>query len=139
MRKRGGKKAALRVPKDAKSFQSVPRASSQVHKESVNRNFDSHTLPPTFPTLSMDLFLCRTEKCFGFASKKGQLGFNDVPDEAIVYVGIAVNQNVSKGDYATMLANALHESLVQLCELRERLADDFELPFSAERSIASPR
>jgi len=56
MRKRGGKKAAIRVPKDAKSFQSVPKASSQAHKESVNRNFDSHTLPPT-------PFASRTLKC----------------------------------------------------------------------------
>ena len=47
MRKRGGKKAAIRVPKDAKSFQFRPRASSQVLVESAPSNFDSHTLPPS--------------------------------------------------------------------------------------------
>ncbi len=47
MRKRGGKKAAIRIPKDAKSFQFRPRASSRVLVESAPSNFDSHTLPPS--------------------------------------------------------------------------------------------
>src|SRR6266705_2366904 len=60
MRKRGGKKAAIRVPKDAKSFQFRTRASSEVLVESAPSNFDSHTLPP-YLSLPEPLGTCTRE------------------------------------------------------------------------------
>jgi len=60
----------------------------------------------------------------------GELRLDYVPDEPIVHVGVAMDQNVAKGDDALVFADPSRQPLVKPGKLRRGLATDFEFPFS---------
>src|SRR5207245_1036910 len=48
--------------------------------------------------------------------------------QAVVYVGVAVDQDVAKSDDATVLADPRGDGRIEFDDLRQSFADDLELP-----------
>ena len=73
------------------------------------------------------------------AAEHGKLGFDNVPDEPVVDLGIAVNEDIAEGDNTAMLANAGGEVGVELGEPCQGLADDLELALDRSAQHVVPR
>jgi hypothetical protein len=52
------------------------------------------------------------EERLNLASQNGKLGLNDVPNQPVVYLGLAVDQDVSEGDDGAMLADPRSQLLI---------------------------
>ena len=60
--------------------------------------------------------------------RTGNLAWTMSHTEALINIRIAVNQDVAEGNDAAVLTDARHDFFVQPGELRQRFADNLELP-----------
>lgn len=71
------------------------------------------------------------------ATESGELGFEDIPDQPVVHLGVAVDQDVSEVDDGAVLADPGRKLPVELGELRKRFTDDLE--FALDGRATWPR
>ena len=69
----------------------------------------------------------RTQELRDLAAKDRQFGFDYVPNDSVVHLRVAVNQNISERDDAVVLGNPGHDGLIKARKLCEGLADNLEL------------
>jgi hypothetical protein len=62
------------------------------------------------------------------AAQRGQLRFDNVPHDEVVYVGVSMGQDVAEGDDTAVFANPGRVSFVEAGKPCERLAGYLELP-----------
>ena len=64
-------------------------------------------------------------------SQSTQVGFDHAPHNAVIHIGIAVDQQIAKGDNARQLRDQRCGIRITAPQGTQRLADDFELPFDS--------
>ena len=80
-----------------------------------------------------------THQSIDLPAEDGEAALDDVPDHLMVDPGIAMRQNVTQRDDATVVRDRRHLVRVEPRELTQRLADDFELALDsrAEQGIGT--
>jgi hypothetical protein len=68
------------------------------------------------------------EECFDFSQELGELRLEDIPDDSIIDVGVAMDQDVAERDDALVLVDLGRARGIVLREATECFADDLELP-----------
>lgn len=60
-----------------------------------------------------------------------QLRFDHIPDQLVINICVAVDEDVAESDDSAILTYARDKRCIQLSKLRECLADDFELALNS--------